>query len=73
LGALAVQARLCGKALARADARSGDRFASAGYLGTGGVVDRALPDFAGAYADQNERVFEALQAAVARVTVRHGV
>lgn len=52
--------RLCGWTLARAHARSGDRCAIAGYLGSSTVFDRALADFAVAYADQNEadyRVF----------------
>lgn len=46
--------------LARAHARSGDRCAIAGYLGSSNVFDRAIADFARAYADQNEedyRVF----------------
>ena len=59
-------AGLCAWALARAHARTGDRFAIAAYLGTGDVFDRALTDFAEAYADQNERDHVALQRAVAR-------
>lgn len=47
-------ARLCGWTLARAHARSGQRCALAGYLGTSGAFDRAISDFAVAYADQNE-------------------
>jgi uncharacterized protein (DUF2252 family) len=57
-------ARLCGASLARAHARSGDRIAIAAYLGTGDVFDRAVGSFAAAYADQNERDYEALVAAV---------
>ncbi len=57
-------ARLCGATLARAHARWGDRIAIASYLGKGGVFDRALADFAVAYADQNERDYEAFAAAV---------
>jgi uncharacterized protein (DUF2252 family) len=57
-------ARICGATLARAHARSGDRSASASYLGTSGVFDRAIADFAVAYADQNERDYEAMTAAV---------
>ncbi|MEG1905886.1 MAG: DUF2252 domain-containing protein [Gordonibacter sp.] len=49
--------RLCGWTLARAHARSGDRFAIAGYLGTGSSFDRALAEFAASYADQNEADF----------------
>jgi uncharacterized protein (DUF2252 family) len=62
---LALYARLCATILARAHARSGDRIAIAGYLGTGGRMDRAMADFATAYADQNERDFAALEAAAA--------
>ena len=61
---MAVYARLCSWTLARAHARSGDRIAIASYLGKGDVFDRAIADFSVAYADQNERDFEALQAAV---------
>jgi uncharacterized protein (DUF2252 family) len=48
-------ARLMGRTLARAHARSGDAAAIAGYLGTGDGFDRAVASFADAYADQNER------------------
>ncbi len=57
--------RVCAQALARAHARSGDRVAIASYLGNGPTFERALAEFANAYADQNERDFEALQQAVA--------
>jgi uncharacterized protein (DUF2252 family) len=62
---LALYAGVCGAILARAHARSGDRIAIAGYLGRGDTMDRALADFSAAYADQNERDFAALEAAVA--------
>ena len=52
-------ARLCGATLARAHARWGDRIAIAAYLGHGDAFDRAIADFAVAYADQNERDFDA--------------
>jgi uncharacterized protein (DUF2252 family) len=48
-------ARVCGAALARAHARSGDPVAIAAYLGNGDVFDRAVTKFACAYADQTER------------------
>jgi hypothetical protein len=51
--------------LARAHARSGDRIAIAGYLGTGDRFDRAIAAFASVYADLNERDHNALQRAVA--------
>ena len=57
-------ARLCGATLARAHARWGDRIAIASYLGKGGAFDRAIADFAVAYADQNERDYETFAAAV---------
>jgi uncharacterized protein (DUF2252 family) len=47
-------ARLCGWVLARAHARSGDGAAISGYLGSGDRFDRAVADFAEAYADQTE-------------------
>jgi uncharacterized protein (DUF2252 family) len=55
---------LCGWTLARAHARSGDRIAIASYLGGSDVFDRAVTDFAAAYADQNERDHQALVDAV---------
>ena len=61
---LRVYARLCGWTLARAHARSGDRIALAAYLGGSDRFDQAIADFAETYADQNERDYAALQAAV---------
>ena len=61
---MAAYARICGATLARAHARSGDRIAIAAYLGTSDVFDRAIADFAVAYADQNERDYEAMTSAV---------
>jgi uncharacterized protein (DUF2252 family) len=55
---------LCGWTLARAHARSGDRIAIAAYLGGSDVFDRAITQFAAAYADQNERDHKSLVAAV---------
>ena len=57
--------RACGWTLARAHARSGDRVAIAGYLGSGDAFDRAMSDFAEVYADQNDRDYAALRDAVA--------
>lgn len=57
-------ARMCGWTLARAHARSGDRFAIAAYLGGGESFDRAIASFAEAYAEQNLRDHEALLAAI---------
>jgi uncharacterized protein (DUF2252 family) len=50
-----IYAQLCGWTLARGHARSGDRIAISAYLGTSDTFDRAIADFAAAYADQNER------------------
>ena len=61
---LVLYAGLCGWALARAHARSGDRVQIAGYLGKSERFDRAIADFAEAYADQTERDYAALCAAV---------
>ncbi|HEY5261667.1 MAG TPA: DUF2252 domain-containing protein [Solirubrobacteraceae bacterium] len=55
---------LCAWTLARAHARTGDRVAIASYLGAGGVWDQATVGFAEAYADQNERDYQALLDAV---------
>jgi uncharacterized protein (DUF2252 family) len=63
-GLLRLFGQLCGASLARAHARSGDPVAIAAYLGGGDRFDRALTVFAQAYADQNERDFEALGEAV---------
>jgi uncharacterized protein (DUF2252 family) len=61
---LQAYARLCGWTLARAHARSGDRIALAAYLGGSGKFAHAVADFAETYADQNERDYAALAAAV---------
>ena len=63
--ALVEYAGLCGWALARAHARSGDAASIAGYLGDSDRFDRAMGRFAVAYADQTERDHAALLAAVA--------
>ena len=51
---LAIYAKACGKTLAHAHARTGNRFAIASYLGTSDTFDRAIASFARAYAKQNE-------------------
>jgi uncharacterized protein (DUF2252 family) len=60
----AAYGKACGWTLARAHARSGDRIAIASYLGKSDVFDQAIATFAETYADQNQRDYEALQAAV---------
>jgi hypothetical protein len=61
---MAAYGKLCGWTLARAHARSGDRIAIASYLGSGNAFDRAILEFSRAYADQNERDYQALAKAV---------
>jgi uncharacterized protein (DUF2252 family) len=72
---LAAYATACGWTLARAHARSGDRIAIAAYLGKGDRFDRAVAEFAGAYADLNERDHGILTRAAAqgRVSAMTGV
>jgi uncharacterized protein (DUF2252 family) len=73
--AMALYAQLCGQALAKAHARSGDAIAIGSYLGPGESFDRALASFAEAYADQNERDYDTLQGAAAsgRVATETGL
>jgi uncharacterized protein (DUF2252 family) len=61
---LAIYASICGWALARAHARSGDRVQISAYLGKSERFDGAMVDFAVSYADQIERDHAALCAAV---------
>jgi uncharacterized protein (DUF2252 family) len=72
---LELYAQACGWTLARAHARSGDRIAIATYLGKGDVFDRALADFAVAYADQNERDYATLVEAAkdCRIEAKEGL
>ena len=56
--------RVCGWALARAHARSGDAAMIAGYIGSSEVFDHALCDFAVDYADQSDRDYKAFVKAV---------
>ncbi|MFF2523304.1 DUF2252 domain-containing protein [Streptomyces liangshanensis] len=58
-------ARLCGTALARAHARSGDRIAIASYLGAADTFDRAVADFALRYADRTAQDHARLRAVLA--------
>jgi uncharacterized protein (DUF2252 family) len=73
--AMTLYARLCGHALARAHARSGDAIAIGSYLGAGDSFDRAMGSFAEAYANQNERDYDALKEAAAsgRVAAEAGL
>jgi uncharacterized protein (DUF2252 family) len=72
---MTLYARMCAATLARAHARSGDRIAIASYLGNSDAFDRAIADFSSAYADQNERDYQALVEAVdsGRVVAQTGL
>jgi uncharacterized protein (DUF2252 family) len=65
-------AQLCGWALAKAHARSGDAGQIAGYLGKADTFDKALVRFGVLYADQAEQDFAAFRAAVdaGKVSIR---
>jgi uncharacterized protein (DUF2252 family) len=67
--------RLCGACLARAHGRSDDIARLAGYIGTGKPFRAAIEQFAMAYADQNERDYQAMLAAgdAGRITIERGV
>jgi len=54
----------CGRALALAHSRSGFSSVLSGYMGKSDTFDRALAEFSGTYADQNERDHAALEKAV---------
>ena len=60
---------MCGAALARAHARSGDAAAISGYVGKGGPLADAIGSFAATYADKTERDHELLVTAIADGTV----
>ncbi len=67
--------QLCAATLARAHARTSDPAQISGYLGNGDTFDRAIADFAEAYADQAERDHALLLAAIkeGRVQAQTGV
>jgi uncharacterized protein (DUF2252 family) len=58
--ALASYARLCGRTLARAHARSADPAVLAGYMGKRGALDDALASFAMAYAARTRDDYDQL-------------
>jgi uncharacterized protein (DUF2252 family) len=74
-GGLADYGQLCGWTLARAHARSGDRIAISAYLGSSDTFDKAIAEFASAYADLNERDFNALDDAAksGRILAQRGI
>jgi Uncharacterized protein conserved in bacteria (DUF2252) len=58
-----VPIRLCGRALARAHARTGDAIAIAAYLGDDDTFDRAIARFAVRHADQTQADYHRLESA----------
>ncbi len=62
--AMTQYAKACGSTLARAHARNGQPARISGYLGKSDKFDRAIADFAIAYADQSERDHKILTKAV---------
>ncbi|KJS56218.1 hypothetical protein VM98_08610 [Streptomyces rubellomurinus subsp. indigoferus] len=72
---LRAYADLCGRTLARAHARTGDRLAIAGYLGGADTFAEAIADFAVRYADRTVLDHEELTDAIAdgRITATRGV
>jgi len=73
--AMGVYGLVCAQTLARAHARSGDRIAIGAYLGKSDAFERAIAEFAEAYADQNDRDYDALKDAAAsgRIEVKSGI
>jgi len=53
-------ADICGQALATAHSRSGDAILLSGYMGESATFADAIADFAVAYAEQNERDYQAM-------------
>jgi uncharacterized protein (DUF2252 family) len=63
-GDLRAYGRVCGWALARAHARSGDAAMIAGYMGASEIFDNAIAEFAVEYADQTHKDHRAFVKAV---------
>ena len=62
--ALPFYAELCGRTLARAHTRAGDAVALSGYIGDDSEFDKAIAEFAMAYADQTAHDWRALLDAI---------
>jgi uncharacterized protein (DUF2252 family) len=62
--ALPFYASLCGRTLARAHARAGDAVALSAYVDKGSAFDKAVAQFALAYADQTKSDWHALLTAI---------
>ena len=61
---LIAYARLCGRTLARAHAKTGDAALIAGYMGKGELLDESISRFAVAYANQTEKDYETFMKAI---------
>jgi uncharacterized protein (DUF2252 family) len=74
-GGFKTYVQLCSWCLARAHARTGDEAAIRGYIGKNDAFAEAIADFAAAYADQTERDYQALVAAVesGRIVAQPGI
>jgi uncharacterized protein (DUF2252 family) len=72
---LAKYGEICGATLARAHGRTGDAAKITGYVGDDDAFDRAMEQFAVAYADQNEDDYAAFTKAAdeERIAVERGV
>ena len=72
---LATWGELCGWALARGHARTGEPSVIAAYLGDDDTFDHAMGRFAEAYADQTERDYAMFTAAIAsgRIEAETGI
>lgn len=68
--ALVEFAQVCGEILAKAHARSGDACVLAGYCGMADKLDKAVAEFAVAYADQTEKDYQGLLAAIKAGTLK---
>jgi uncharacterized protein (DUF2252 family) len=62
--------RVCGWALARAHARSGDAAKISGYMGSSATFDDAICEFAVDYADQNQRDYRVFVRAVRQARLK---
>jgi uncharacterized protein (DUF2252 family) len=67
---LAIYGQMCGWTLARAHACSGDAIAIGSYLGETESFDRAITEFAGAYADQTDKDHRAFVDAIAAGAIK---
>ena len=57
-------ADVCGRALARAHAKTGNAPVLSGYMGNNDILDKAISIFAMQYADQTEKDYDAFMKAI---------